>query len=105
MTIYDEILFAYIDFVESLPAWPLWLVMFSFIVGVVSFIIGGIFRVAGLKKEIVLFKIVEKTSLRVGTVLFFIGTVVGLIYFVLFVILVILALPGIWQQLEEMYRM
>lgn len=102
MTRYDEIVLAYIDFLESLPTWPLWLVMFSFIVGVVSFIIGGIFCVVGLKKEIVLFKIIEKTSLRVGTVLFFIGTVVGSIYLALCIILAILvALPRMIEELGK----
>lgn len=104
MTRYDEIVLAYIDFVSSLPTWPLWLTIFSFIVGVVSFTIGGIFCVVGLKKEIVLFKKIEKTSLMIGKVLFFIGSVVGLIYLALFIILAILALPEIFEELLENMR-
>lgn len=95
MTRYDEIVLTYIDFVSSLPTWPLLLVIFSFMVGVISFIIGGIFCITSLKKESVLLKKIEKTSLTIGKVLFFIATAVGGIYLVFFIILSIIAAPGI----------
>ena len=90
MAINDEILCGWIEFFASVMGW-------SWIAALVSFIIGGIlFLFSELLKENFFLSVCALNFMRISEVLSYIGFVaVGL--------MIIPAIPGMLEQLHEMY--
>lgn len=92
-----------IDFVRDIIVCPMLLTTFlSFILGVAFFIIGGVSSIIGFRKKSALLKKVERTSLTTGRALFFVGSVSGIIVLISVFLLVIIAAPGILEELEKL---
>ena len=90
MTIDDEIIVMWIEFFVSVMCW-------SWIVALASFIIGGIlFLFSSLLKENFFLSVCALIFMRISEVLSYIG-------FVAAGLMIIPAIPGMLEQLHEMY--
>ena len=90
MTIDDEIIVMWIEFFASVMCW-------SWIVALASFIIGGIlFLFSSLLKENFFLSVCALIFMRISEVLSYIG-------FVAAGLMIIPAIPGMLEQLHEMY--
>ena len=90
MTIDDEIIVMWIEFFGSVMCW-------SWIAALASFIIGGIlFLFSSLLKENFFLSVCAPIFMRIGEVLSYIGSVAA-------GLMIISAIPGMLEQLHEMY--
>ena len=90
MTIDDEIIVMWIEFFASVMCW-------SWIAALASFIIGGIlFLFSSLLKENFFLSVCALIFMRISEVLLYIG-------FAAEILMIIPAIPGMLEQLHEMY--
>ena len=90
MTIDDEIIVMWIEFFASVMCW-------SWIAALASFIIGGIlFLFSKLLKENFFLSVCAPIFMRISEVLLYIGSAAA-------ILMTIPAIPGMLEQLHEMY--